>query len=106
MGFVNGDKVQSVIVAKLDQLTRDLMIQEHVVADLHRRGIKLVSALCSIDPPRMRQTMGAVAEYDISMIVLKLRGGQGMRARDGPCEGATPFFNLTRTTCLPAVVLP
>jgi DNA invertase Pin-like site-specific DNA recombinase len=50
MGFVNGDKVQAVIVAKLDQLTRDLMIQEHIIADLHRRGLKLVSALCLIDP--------------------------------------------------------
>ena len=31
------------IIEKLDRLARDLMIQEHIIADLQRRGITLVS---------------------------------------------------------------
>src|ERR1035437_5455964 len=90
--------VKTIIIEKLDRLARDLMIQEHIIADLQRRGITLVSVaepdLCSDDPTRklMRQIMGAIAEYDKSMIVLKLRGPrQRMRAREGRCEGAKPY---------------
>jgi hypothetical protein len=67
---------------KLDCLARDLMIQEHIIADLQRRGINLISVaepdLRSDDPSRkmMRQIMGAIAEYDKSMVVLKLRGAR------------------------------
>ena len=40
----------------------------------------------------MRQIMGAIAEYDESMVVLKLRGArQRMRAHGGRCEGAKPY---------------
>jgi DNA invertase Pin-like site-specific DNA recombinase len=90
--------VTTIIIEKLDRLARDLMIQEHIIQDLGRRGITLVSVaepdLCSDDPTRklMRQIMGAIAEYDKSMIVLKLRGArQRMRARAGRCEGAKPY---------------
>jgi len=35
---------------------------------------------------------GAIAEYDRSMIVLKLRGArQRMRAKEGRCEGRKPY---------------
>jgi hypothetical protein len=49
------------------------------------------------DPSRklMRQIFGAIAEYEKTMIVLKLRGArQRARARDGRCEGAKPFGAL------------
>jgi DNA invertase Pin-like site-specific DNA recombinase len=90
--------VKTIIIEKLDRLARDLMIQEHIIQDLQRRGITLVSVaepdLCSDDPTwkLMRQIMGAIAEYDKSMVVLKLRGArERMRARGGRCEGAKPF---------------
>ena len=90
--------VKTIVIEKLDRLARDLMVQEHIVADLQRRGITLVSVaepdLCSNDPTRklLRQVMGAIAEYDKSMIVLKLRGArQRVRARGGRCEGAKPY---------------
>jgi hypothetical protein len=46
------------------------------------------------DPSRklMRQIFGAVAEYEKTMIVLKLRGARvRARARSGRCEGRKPF---------------
>jgi len=43
----------------------------------------------------MRQIFGAIAEYEKTMIVLKLRGArQRARVRDGRCEGAKPFGSL------------
>lgn len=90
--------VKTIVIERLDRLARDLMVQEHIIADLRRRGITLISAaepdLCLNDPTRklLRQIMGAIAEYDKSMIVLKLRGArQRQRHRGERCEGAKPF---------------
>ena len=46
------------------------------------------------DPTRIlvRQMMGAVAQYEKSQIVLKLRGARmRKRAKEGRCEGRKPF---------------
>ena len=74
------------------------MVQEHIIADLRKRGISLVSTaepdLGSDEPSRvmMRQIMGAVAQYDKCMIVRKLKGArQRAKARDGRCEGRKPY---------------
>jgi DNA invertase Pin-like site-specific DNA recombinase len=82
----------------LDRLARDLMVQEAAIADLHKHGFTLISAtepdLMAKDPTRilMRQLLGAVAQYDKSQIVLKLRGARmRKRAREGRCEGRKPF---------------
>lgn len=97
MAIQAGD-VDTVMIEKLDRLARDLMVQETILGDLRKRGITVVSVtepdLCSDDPSRklMRQIFGAIAEYDKSMIVLKLRGArQRMKARTGRCEGAKAF---------------
>jgi hypothetical protein len=43
----------------------------------------------------MRQIFGAIAEYEKTMIVLKLRGARvRTKARMGRCEGAKPFGTL------------
>ena len=40
----------------------------------------------------MRQVIGAIAEYEKSMIVLKLRGARNRkRAKTGRCEGRKPY---------------
>jgi DNA invertase Pin-like site-specific DNA recombinase len=40
----------------------------------------------------MRQIFGAIAEYEKSMIVIKLRGArQRQKARTGHCEGRKPY---------------
>lgn len=94
--LVNG--VKTVIIEKLDRLARDLMIQEATIADLEKNGITLISVaepdLMANDPTRvlMRQMMGALAQYDKSQIVLKLRGARmRKRAAVGRCEGRKPF---------------
>src|SRR5215831_12346414 len=50
--------------------------------------------LMANDPTRIlvRQMMGAVAQYEKSQIVLKLRGARmRKRAKDGRCEGRKPY---------------
>jgi DNA invertase Pin-like site-specific DNA recombinase len=90
--------VRIVMVERLDRLARDLMVQETIIGDLRKRGFELVSVaepdLCSDDPSRklVRQIFGAIAEYEKSMLVLKLRGArQRMKLRDGRCEGVKPY---------------
>jgi DNA invertase Pin-like site-specific DNA recombinase len=93
----DGD-VRVMMVEKLDRLARDLMVQETIIGDLRKRRYELVSVaepdLCSDDPSRklVRQMFGAIAEYEKSMVVLKLRGArQRMRVRTGRCEGIKPY---------------
>lgn len=95
----NGHGIKTVIIEKLDRLARDLMVQEAIVRDLQKRGYKLVSTaeganLCGDDPTRklIRQIFGAVAEYDKSMLVAKLRAARDRkRAKEGRCEGRRPY---------------
>jgi DNA invertase Pin-like site-specific DNA recombinase len=95
---LHADGVKAIIIEKLDRLARDLMVQETVIADLQKHGFTLISVaepdLMATDPTRilMRQLMGAVAQYDKSQIVLKLRGArQRMKAASGRCEGRKPY---------------
>jgi len=87
-------------VEKLDRIARDQMVQETIIQSLMKQGFELLSAhageenLCGNDPGRklMRTIMGAIAEYDKTMIVLKLRAARNRRtAQDGRCEGRKPF---------------
>jgi DNA invertase Pin-like site-specific DNA recombinase len=71
---------QIVLIEKLDRLARDLMVQENLIADIQKRGFRLISVAepdllendltCKL----IRQIIGAISEYVKQMIVLKLRG--------------------------------
>ena len=80
MTALHANGVKLVLVEKLDRLARDLMVQETIIGDLRKHGFDLISVhepdLLQDDPTRklMRQIMGAIAEYEKTMIVLKLRG--------------------------------
>jgi len=96
LAALNGTR--TVLIERLDRLARDLMVQEHIIADLKRRGVVLISAaepdLCTDDPSRklMRQIMGSIAEYDRAMIALKLNSGRArVKAATGRCGGVYPY---------------
>src|SRR6266849_6449371 len=98
MATLHSNGVRTILIEKLDRLARDLMVQEATIADLQKHGFTLISVaepdLMATDPTRilMRQLMGAVAQYDKSQIVLKLRGARmRKRAREGRCEGRKPY---------------
>ncbi len=92
--------VRLVVVEKLDRIARDQMVQETIIQSLLSRDFELVSAtageenLCGNDPGRklMRTVMGAFAEYEKQMIVLKLRvARQRKKMNEGRCEGHKPY---------------
>src|ERR1019366_9328985 len=98
MTALHADGTKTIIIEKLDRLARDLMVQEATIGNLQKHGFTLISVaepdLMATDPTRilMRQLMGAVAQYDKSQIVLKLRGARmRMKATTGRCEGRKPF---------------
>jgi DNA invertase Pin-like site-specific DNA recombinase len=104
---LHADGTKLVLVEKLDRLARDLMVQETIIGDLRKNGFELVSVmepdLLQDDPSRklMRQIFGAIAEYEKTMIVLKLRGARlRMKAKEGRCEGQKPygFYNQEEQT--------
>lgn len=96
-------KATGIVVAKIDRLARDLIVQEQILAEARRLGGDVFS--CSPaeagyladdpdDPSRklIRQVLGAVSEYERSMVALRLRMGRRRKAeRGGFAFGAPPF---------------
>jgi DNA invertase Pin-like site-specific DNA recombinase len=80
---LEGNGAGTVIVEKLDRLARDLLVSELIIRDFRQLGVRLVSTqegeeLDSNDPSRklMRQIIGAIAEYDKQMVVLRLKSAR------------------------------
>lgn len=95
---IGGNGVRAILIERLDRLAGELMIQELIVVDLSKRGIALASTsepdLGSDDPPRvaMRQMMGVFAQYERSMLVIKLKVARDRkRAATGKSEGRKFF---------------
>ena len=95
VGNLNG--VHTIVIERLDRLARDLLVQEYILLDLARRGVTLISvyeADLDSNPTRVlfRQIMGAIAQYDKTMLTLKLRAARvRKRATSGRCEGVKPY---------------
>jgi DNA invertase Pin-like site-specific DNA recombinase len=89
--------VRTIVIECLNRLARELFIQEYILRDLKQRGVTLVSAMepdLDSDPGRVlfRQMMGAIAQYDRTMVVLKLKAARKrMKASEGRCEGRKPY---------------
>jgi DNA invertase Pin-like site-specific DNA recombinase len=91
--------VRIVLVERADRLARDLVVGELILDELRRAGVRVIAAdgtelTADGDPTRtlIRQVLGAVAEYDKTVSVAKLRAARDrMRRREGRCEGRKPF---------------
>jgi DNA invertase Pin-like site-specific DNA recombinase len=99
---LNGEEINGIVVERLDRIARDLMVQEMLLSECRKRAISVYSAdsdwsdIASDagDPTRklIRQVLGAVAEFDKSQTVLKLRKArQAVKNRLGRCEGRKPY---------------
>jgi DNA invertase Pin-like site-specific DNA recombinase len=113
MTALHGNGTHLVLIEKLDRLARDLMVQESIIADMQRNQFELVSVvepdLCSNDPTRklLRQMLGAFAEYEATMIALKLKGARVRAAakRTDYKEGRVPFgFRVVKQDGIPVRV--
>ncbi len=102
------------VVYRLDRLARDLIVQEQLLAEVGRLGARVHSTSAGEagyladdpdDPSRrmIRQVLGAVAEYERSMIVLRLRSGRRRKAdHGGYAFGAPPFGQRAEAKALVA----
>jgi DNA invertase Pin-like site-specific DNA recombinase len=94
------------VVARLDRLARDLIIQEQLLAEVKRSGATPFSTAPGEaayltddpdDPSRklIRQVLGAVSEYERAMISLRLRTGRARKAEHGGFAYGSPPFGYT-----------
>jgi DNA invertase Pin-like site-specific DNA recombinase len=94
----NGVKV--VVIERADRLARDLMVSEVILAQFAAAGAKVLTAdgadlsSAADDPTRtlIRQVLAAVAQFDKSVVVLKLRAARERLRRKGlRVEGRKPY---------------
>jgi DNA invertase Pin-like site-specific DNA recombinase len=94
----NGVKV--VVIERADRLARDLMVSEVILQQLAQAGAKVLTAdgadlsSAADDPTRtlIRQVLAAVAQFDKSITVLKLRAARERLRRKGHrVEGRKPY---------------
>ncbi len=82
-----------VIIYKLDRLARDLYLQEHIIKQLDKLNVQLVSTkekdLESNDPMRkgFRQFMGLISEMEKSFITMRMTAGRNRKALQGGYAG-------------------
>ena len=107
----------ALVVYRLDRLARDLILQEQLLGEVKRFGARVCSTSAAEagyltddpdDPSRklIRQILGAFAEYERSLIALRLSSGRRYKAQhDGYAYGGPPYgFKAVNGTLVPSVV--
>jgi DNA invertase Pin-like site-specific DNA recombinase len=102
LGAIAANGVRTVVVERADRFARDLVASELLLREFSRLGVNVIEAeggndlsAGDCDNPTaklVRQILAAVAEFDKTSIVLKLKAAR-VRARraNGRCEGRKPF---------------
>lgn len=111
---VNG--VRLVLVEISDRLARDTVVFELIIREFQRLKVQVVSASGGLDltagtdqnptAKLVRQILAAVAEFDRSIIVLKLRAArERQRASGERCEGRKPYGSLPQEVAAFAMIV-
>lgn len=104
LDVVNDGKARGIVVYRLDRLSRDAIGGEYLMRQVWQSGGQVLScdpteaAYCSPDDPSdpsrtmVRQMLGMLAEWERSMIALRMRNvRERKRAEGGYCGGAVPY---------------
>ena len=100
---VAGNGANTVLVEKADRLARDLVAGEMILRELRNAGVRVFECEAGTDLTEssnptaqlVRQILGAVAEFEKSALVAKLRAARlRKRKEQGRCEGPVPFGQL------------
>ncbi len=105
LDMIRGGKAQGIVVPRHDRLARDLIVQETILAEVRRIDGETFStspAEASYltddpdDPSRklIRQVLGAVSEYERSMVALRLRNGRRRKEQMGGYSSGAPAFGF------------
>jgi DNA invertase Pin-like site-specific DNA recombinase len=101
LGALQDGVAAGLVVYRLDRLARDLVLQEQLLAEIRRIGKELFSTSSGEaafladdpdDPSRklIRQVLGAVNEFERSMIRLRMRSGRSRKREGGGYAGDGP----------------
>lgn len=101
--LLRADRADGIVVASLDRLARDVVLQEQLHAELGTMGAALRSALPGedhalahddADPSRalVRRILAAIAAYERDMIKLRLEGGRSRKAAAGGYTAGRPPY--------------
>ncbi len=98
---IRSNGVRLIVIERTDRLARDLMVGEVLLAEFRKLGVTVIAADSGTDltagdddPTRVliRQVLGAVAQFEKSVIVAKLRAARVRQRRaTGRCEGRKPY---------------
>jgi DNA invertase Pin-like site-specific DNA recombinase len=101
LDYVESNGVQIILVERADRLARDLMVSEVILGKFRDSGVSVIAADSGVDlttgdddPTRtlIRQVLGAVSQFEKSVIVLKLRAArERTKRKTGRCEGRKPY---------------
>jgi DNA invertase Pin-like site-specific DNA recombinase len=103
LAAIKDGSVTGIVVYRLDRLARDLILQEQLLGEVRRLGGQVFTTSAGeagyleddpTDPSRklIRQVLGAVPEYERSLIALRLQSGRRHKAASGGyAYGAPPF---------------
>jgi DNA invertase Pin-like site-specific DNA recombinase len=95
--------VRIVVVERADRLARDLMVQEVILGQFAKVGARILTAdgvdLTTADEDHtrrlIRQVLGAVAEFEKNVLVMKLRAARDRKRTKGErVEGVKPYGHL------------
>lgn len=103
LALVGAERADGVLVHRLDRLARDLVLQEQLLAELHRRGKELASVDATEnaslvhspdDPTRalVRRMLGSIAQYEREVIRLRLMAGRERKQLLGGYAGGAPPY--------------
>lgn len=102
-GLLLRDDISAIVVERADRLARDLIVGELLLRECRARDIKVFAAdrgtltdLASdeTEPTQtlIRQILGALAQWEKTMLVKKLRASRDrIKATGAQCEGRKPY---------------
>ncbi len=103
LAYMLGNGARTILVENASRFARDLIVQETGYQMLKSKGIELIAADAPdsylSDTPTaalIRQILGAVAQFDKTTLVNKLRGARDRkRFANGRCEGNPAWLPVT-----------
>ena len=96
MAMVDGGKVDAILIAKLDRLTRSVADLGGILARLEKRGVALVSAADSINTTTasgrlVLNVLTSVAQWEREAIAERTRAALSQLRAEGKRAGQVPF---------------
>lgn len=111
LGLCGGVLPTTIVVERADRLARDLVVGELLFQECEKAGVEVFSAdsdeelvHANSDPTRVliRQILGALAQWEKSALVKKLRlARERVKAKTGRCDGAKPYEILNAIEAAP-----